>query len=160
MKLKTLLENKGYSIVMTRDQDVSLDSLNKSSGSRHKRDLIARVGLINTSAARFFISIHTNTLVSDPAENGSIVYYSRRFPQSRALADFMQKELNGLNIGGEKRKQQKPLVNRYYILGSTRIPGVLIETAFLSNYKEREALKTEAFLDKLAAAVAEERSGF
>ncbi len=155
MKLKTLLEKKGYSIVMTRDKDVSLDSLNNKSSSRHKRDLIARVGIINTSAAQFFISIHANTLVSDPAENGSIVYYSRKFPRSRALADYMQKELNGIKVGGDKRKQQKPLVNRYYILSCSRVPGVLIETAFISNDKERQALKTETFLDSLAAAIAE-----
>jgi N-acetylmuramoyl-L-alanine amidase len=154
-KLKTLLETKGYTIVMTRDQDISLDNLSKASTSRHKRDLIARTGIINASSAQFFISLHVNSLTSDSAENGSIVYYSRRFPQSQALADFVQKELNALKINGARRKQQKPLINRYYVLGCSTIPGILIETAFISNSIEKELLKTEAFLDELTAAVAE-----
>jgi N-acetylmuramoyl-L-alanine amidase len=155
LKLKALLEHKGYTVVMTRDKDVSLDNLNQSSSSRHKRDLIARVGIINGCDAQIFISIHINSLVSDPSENGSIVYYSGKYPQSKALANFLQKELNAVKPEGTERKQQRPLVNRYYILGCSRVPGVLIEAAFITNLRECEMLKTELFLDRLAAAAAE-----
>lgn len=46
-------------------------------------------------------------------------------------------------------------VKGYYILSCARVPGVLIETAFLSNAKEKELLKTEAFTDTIAASIAE-----
>ena len=51
LKLKTLLEHKGFKVILPRDQDVSLDNLNQASGSRHERDLIARVAIINASNA-------------------------------------------------------------------------------------------------------------
>jgi N-acetylmuramoyl-L-alanine amidase len=155
LKLKTHLEEKGYAVILTRDKDVSLDSLNNSSSSRHKRDLIARADIINAGSAQLFLSIHVNSLTSDPAENGSIVFYSRRFMQSKALADFMQKQLNGIKIGSHNRKRQVPLFNRYYILGSSNIPGVLIETAFITNHREKEMLATDGFLNALAVAIAE-----
>jgi N-acetylmuramoyl-L-alanine amidase len=155
LKLKTLLEHDGYIVVLTRDSDVSLDNLNKSSPSRHERDLIARTDIINTGSAQLFLSLHVNSIDGDPSENGSIVFYGGKFPQSRTLALYLQYELNAIAIDGAVRQQHTPLHGRYYLLGRTDIPGVIVETAFISNARERELLTTEEFLGQLAEAIAE-----
>lgn len=155
LKLRALLEEKGYLVVMTREKDIALDHLNKSSSSRHRRDLIARADIINKSAGQLFISIHVNSLPDKPSENGSIVYFGKRFKQSKALADYIQKELNSVKIDGIIRMPHTPLINRYYILGCTAVPGVLVETAFMTNAREREMLQSEVFQKDLVAAVAE-----
>jgi N-acetylmuramoyl-L-alanine amidase len=154
LKLKTLLERRGYSVVLTRDSDVSLDNLNRSSGSRHERDLIARADIVNASNALLFLSIHVNSMGDDPAENGSVVFFGSKFPQSKILALYIQGELNKVTAGGESRKPHAPMHGRYYLLSCTGIPGVIVETAFISNARERALLTSEEFLGQLAEAIA------
>ena len=67
---------------------------------------------------------------------------------------YLQSELNNVMIEGKTRKSHTPGSGRYYILGYTDIPGVIVETAFISNEKEREMLTTEEFLGQLATAIA------
>jgi len=152
-KLKKLLEREGYAVIMTRNADVSLDGLNRSSRSRHKRDLNARVGIINGSGADLFISIHVNSLADDPSENGSIVFYGSRFPQSEILAQEIQNALNGIAADG-CRKQHRALKAGFFLLRFSEIPGVIVETGFITNKKDRELLMSDAFLNRLAEAVA------
>lgn len=152
-KLKTILERQGYKIVLTRDKDISLDDLNQSSSSRHERDLIERVGIINTSNAQLFLSIHVNSH-NNPAESGSIVFYNDKFVESKALAFYIQNELNKITLDGMSRKQHRPTTGNYYILNNSNVHGVIIETAFITNINEKALLTTEDFLDKLAAAIA------
>ncbi|SHI00058.1 N-acetylmuramoyl-L-alanine amidase [Sporobacter termitidis DSM 10068] len=155
LQLKTLLERRGYTVVLTRDSDVALDNLNKASSSRHKRDLIARVGIINSSSARLFLSIHVNSLAGDPSESGSLVFYGAKFPQSKALAASVQNALNAITVDGKARKQHAPLPGRFYVLNGSNVPGVLIETAYITNSREKELLASEDFLCRLAAAIAD-----
>lgn len=152
-KLKALLEREGCTVVMTRNADVSLDGKNRSSRSRHTRDLNARTGIINGSGADLFISIHVNSLEGDPSENGSIVFYGSKFPQSEILAQEIQKELNGI-AADCGRKRQKALSAGFFLLRYTEIPGVIVETGFITNKKDRELLMSDAFLNRLAEAVA------
>jgi N-acetylmuramoyl-L-alanine amidase len=93
-KLKAVLEREGCSVIMTRNADVSLDGLNRSSSSRHKRDLNARVGISNGSGADLFISIHVNSLAGDSSEKRLHRLYGSRFPQSEILAHEIQNALN------------------------------------------------------------------
>lgn len=155
LMLKELLEEEGYAVVMTRDTDTALDSLNQSSSSRHMRDLIARAGIINRSGAMLFLSIHVNSMASNPRESGSIVFYGSRFKQSRILAYYIQNELNSIKAAGRDRVHNTPLRGRkYYILNTARVPGVIVETAFITNPEERALLATDDFVGQLAAAIA------
>lgn len=154
MKLKALLEQKGYTAVLTREADVSLDGLNQSSPSRHLRDLNARVGIINSSGARLFLSVHVNSMVADPSQSGSLVFYSRESRESRMLAYFIQDALNRAKAEGVVRRKNDPLPGRYYLLVGTLVPGVIIETAYITNPAELALLATESFQQQLAEAIA------
>ena len=109
---------------MTRDDDISLESLDHSGSGRHKRDLNARVSLINTSNAQLFVSIHVNS-------------------SGRPKAD------------GIKRTIHNPQKGDYYLLNRTDIPGVIIETAFISNAKEKKLLGGDTFRTQIASAISE-----
>lgn len=154
LKLRDALIKKGFRVVMTREEDVSLDSLNNSSQSRHRRDLIARMSIVNGSHAELFVSIHADSNARHPAADGSIVLYGDTFPHNQSLALCIQRALNGITVNGKKRTVHDPREGDYYLLNHAQIPGVIVETAFLTNAAEHELLKQDAFRDKLARAVA------
>lgn len=155
LRLRTVLEKKGYRIIMTREADEALDKRNTLSKSRHKRDLIARTHIINSGCASVFISIHVNSNFNDPSMDGSYVFYNAGSEDSKDLALHIQRALNSINVRGEPRTKNAPLAGRYHILVNSKIPGVLVETAFISNNRERELLKTEEFRQRLAEAIAD-----
>lgn len=154
-KLKAIMERKGYTIVMTREEDVSLDGLDHSSQDRHKRDLNARVDIIGHSNAQLFISIHVNCNLKKPATDGAIVFYNNKFQESETLAYHIQRVLNDMIVNGKKRTAHDPQQAKFYILSNSQIPGVIVETAFISNAEERKLLTSDKFREQLASAIAD-----
>lgn len=154
-KLKAYLEDYGYEAVLTRSKDVALDSHSGRGDTRQERDLNVRTNIINESGADLFVSIHVNSLPDSPSTSGSIVYYNDKISKSRELARSIQKALNGVTASNYKRKAQNSRKADYYVLRNSDVPGVLVETAFITNKKERELLATDAFRDKLAKAILE-----
>ncbi|HEX2944718.1 MAG TPA: divergent polysaccharide deacetylase family protein [Clostridia bacterium] len=152
-KLKLRLEQKAYKVIMTREKDISLDDRNESSSSRHQRDLNARLDVINNSNAQMFLSIHVNCNLSKPATDGSIVFFGEKFPQSRQLAYLVQRSFNSMVVDGVKRTVHDPQTSNYFLLKHSRIPGVIAETAFISNAEERRRLTEAPFQEQLAEAL-------
>lgn len=154
-KLKSSLEQKEYKVVMTREEDVSLDYLCDMDTSRHQKDLYARTDIINSCNAQLFVSIHVNCNFNKPATDGSIVLYSEKFSQNRTLAYSVQRALNNMLLNGRERTIHDPQKGGFYILKFSQVPGVIVETAFLSNMEERRLLQTGEFQQQLAAAIGE-----
>lgn len=152
-RLCFFLEQKGYKVIMTRNDDTSLDTLDSSSKSRHQRDLNARVNIINNSNAQLFVSIHVNCNLKKPSTEGAIVFYNNKFEQSKTLAYNIQRNLNSIDIGNRKRTVHNPTPAKYFVLGNAGIPGVLVETAFISNKVERLEMTKESFRENTAKAV-------
>lgn len=152
-KLRSSLEQKGYKIIMTREDDISLESLDTSSKSRHQRDLNARVNIINNSNAQLFISIHVNCNLKKPSTEGAIVFYNNKYEQSKSLAYSIQRALNNIEINNRKRTVHNPTQAKYFVLGYANIPGVLVETAFISNKTERQEMLKETFRENTANAI-------
>ncbi|HOQ01980.1 MAG TPA: N-acetylmuramoyl-L-alanine amidase [Acetivibrio clariflavus] len=153
-KLMNLLVKKGYTVIMTRENDISLESLDASGKNRYLRDLNARVNIINKSNAQLFVSIHVNCNNKKPSTDGSIVFYNDKFEQNKDLAYSIQRELNNMIVNGKKRTIHDTVKAKYYILKNSDIPGVLVETAFISNAKERQLLLKESFREDIAEAIA------
>ena len=152
--LKAQLEPNGYTVIMTREEDISLDSLSETGSSRHLRDLTARVNIINKSNAQLFISIHVNCNIRKPKTDGSIVFYSENFQQNIPLADSIQRALNSMTYNGKTRAIHDPQIANYFILDNSKIPGVLVETAFISNSAEQEFLANSKYRETLAKSIA------
>lgn len=155
-RLKVYLEQKGYKVILTRDTDKSLDSLSNGGGSRHQRDLRARVDIINKSNAQLFLSIHGNCHTKNLDADGSIVLYNERLAQNKTLAYCVQRALNSIIIDGKKRTVHDPQNgSSFYLLNFSKVPGVIIETVFISNQKERELIGQDGFRDDIAKAIAD-----
>lgn len=152
-RLKYYLELKGYTVILTREEDISLDKLSNKGGSRHQRDLNARVDIINNSNAQLFISIHVNCNLRKPQTDGSIVFFNDKYPQNEMLAYSIQRALNDMSYENKKRTLHEPQKGDYFLLEHSKIPGVIVETAFLSNIMERELLKHPKFRDEIAKEI-------
>lgn len=156
LKLKNLLEKSGVNVVMTRSSDVALDNLNDKSSYRHKRDLMARVDIINKSQPDLFISIHVNAEKSSPNTRGPMVFYYRQSQKSRELAVILQRRLNeAYNNSNQLVKERNPNPNSsMYLLCNTKCPGVIAELGFITNPIDRKMLKTEEFQNEISKAIA------
>lgn len=154
-KLAAFLEQKGYKVILTREEDISLEKADGTGGSRHQRDLNTRVDVINNSNAQLFLSIHVNCNLNKPSTDGAIVFYGDKFEQNKTLAYCIQRALNGMVVNGKKRTIHDPQQGNYFLLTHAKIPGAIVETAFISNTAERQLLTTDEFREQLARAIAE-----
>jgi len=150
LKLRELLLSEKANVEMTRDMDISLDGRNELSSSRHKRDLLARVEMFNSGKYDLFISIHVNRS-SNPKAMGPITLYGGNLPSSALLAYNIQEKLNLLMKQELKVDiNRKPAKEDFFILRHSKIPGVLVETGFMSNNREKKLLKDTKYQEKIA----------
>ncbi len=152
-KLKSILVKQGYKIIMTREEDISLESLDNSRKSRHMRDLAARSDIINSSNAQLFLSIHVNSNFKKPTTSGAIVFFNKKYEQNKTLALCIQNQLNNMVVDGKKRSTHSPVQAKYYVLDYTDVPGVIVETGFISNEEERQELVKDTFRLELAKSI-------
>lgn len=152
--LKQELLNRKSFVTMTRDRDVSLEKPG-AIGSRHVRDLNARVEMFNSGKHDYFISIHVN---SSPKKSslGPLILYSKKIPESVVLAKCIQKSLNKHVIKySDEDAVHRPVSSDFFILESSNIPGVILETGFITNDLEKELLQKKDYQAALAKAVAD-----
>jgi len=155
LKLKGMVEKEGANVIMTRKKDTALDHLNKKSEYRHKRDLIARVDIINNSRPDIFLSLHVNAEKSSPKIAGPMVFYYYDSIKSRQLAQYLQKKLEDVYIkAGHTVPKRKPYGNTsLFILKNTRAPGAIVEMGFITNAKDRQLLTTKDFQNQITQAM-------
>ncbi|MDP4182935.1 MAG: N-acetylmuramoyl-L-alanine amidase [Bacillota bacterium] len=154
-KLKVYLEQMGYKVVMTRENDMSLENLSGKDGTRHQKDLNARVDIINSNNAQLFLSIHGNCHVKNLNADGSLVFFNNRFQQNKTLAYCVQRALNNIIVDGKKRTIHDPVEGNYFLLNNAKIPGAIVETGFLTNEAELRYLMRDSFRDQIAIAIAQ-----
>lgn len=155
IKLKRVLERSGAKVVMTRTKDESLDYKNNKSKSRHKRDLIARVDIINEVNPDVFLSLHVNAERNSPATRGPMVFYYRTSEESRRLAELIQARLEEVyKSAGQEVRKRKPYANSsLFLLCNAKTPGVIIEMGFMTNATDRKLLQNAEFQNKIASAI-------
>lgn len=146
-KVKKILEKKGVTVVMTREDDTMLSK--NSNGSQKVQDMKERVKLINETGPEFAVSIHQNSY-HDEAIHGAQVFYYKHSAEGEQLAAVMQKAL--LSIDKENRRQAKA-DDTYYLLKRTEVPTIIVECGFLSNREEAEKLVTDDYQQQVAEAI-------
>lgn len=133
-RLKRLLGESGYEVVMTRTEDVYVP-------------LPDRVALANGLRADAFVSIHLNSFPQPGAQWGTEVYYWT--PQSYPLAASIYRNLLVL-LG---RKGNGIRQRQLYVVRHTLMPSVLVEPCYLNHPEEEELLRDENFREKIALAI-------
>lgn len=144
-KLKKSLEDEGYKVYMTREDDNDL-------GDNKASDLSARCKMKKETNCDVFISIHQNKFNIERCF-GAQVWYSNN-TNSSTLAEQIQESLKQ-NTDDNNKRLAKPAKDQYKILrDGYEGASVIVECGFLSNYHEEKLLQTEAHQDKIVKGIA------
>jgi len=146
-KLAAALESHGGKVTFTRESDI--DYYTRGRGGKRK-DLLTRIEIMENSGAEIFISVHCNAFRGGNL-SGAQVFYSPKFAQNKILAERLQQALKEFPPGN-KRQAKEDL--RILLLNDTKIPGVLIETGYLTNQKEAVLLADNDYQQKLVEQIA------
>jgi len=134
LRLRSLLQNSGYRVIMTRDSDVFVP-------------LPTRVAIANSYPNAIFVCIHFNSATRSGANGIETYFYSR---DSLALASAIHYNLVG-NTSTPNRGVRR---RGYYVLRKTRIPAVLVECGFLTNPTEARNAQNSGYRQVLAENIA------
>ncbi len=150
LKLKSALEEKGFSVVMTRQEDKGL--YEDASHNMKSQDMQRRIALINEAEPVLTVSIHQNSY-GDAGVKGPQVFYFQHSAEGEKLAKTLQEYLNrGLEV--EREREAKPNTS-YYLLKRSEDVLVIAECGFLTNPDEAALLQTEEYQNKVAKALAD-----
>lgn len=146
--LKSKLESYGAKVILTRNKDISLENIYKDNDYRHKRDLKARVYMINSQNIDVFISLHVNAITNNPYAKGPMIFYNKDNVKSRIVAECVQNILN--KIAGTNRE---PYTADFYLLKNAKKPGILLEMGFITNEHDKNLLLDKKYLSKLCEGI-------
>lgn len=136
LRLKKLLENEGFKVYMTRDDDTFIN-------------LYDRPGIANELGADAFVSVHANAASRSSAEGAMVLYYPNDGRDNKTFADIMRDSLvEGLNTPDKGIIQRPKLV----VIRETKMPAVLLELGFLTNPREEKLLSQNDYRQKCAEA--------
>lgn len=149
LKCRTVLEQNGIRVLMTRETDCSLED----SGVSNKKasDLRNRKAAIAGAAPNCAVSIHQNSF-PDSSQHGAQVFYQAGNENSQRLASLIQAQT--VYLTGEENKREIKPNSDYYLLRDNAVPTVIAEVCFLSNPSEAEMITDENMQEKAAFAIA------
>ncbi len=142
LKLRTMLEENGATVILTRDGAYDLAS--EGADNRKREDMKKRVEIINGDTPDLFISIHLNAY-PNPSVKGAQAFYQKDNHASKYLASIIQGRLQKLT--GTKMVEKS---GDYYILNNSTKPGILVECGFISNADDLGNLKQDSYQEKIA----------
>lgn len=148
-KVESCLSDSGYTVYMTRTEDVALCSGNEK--SKKLADMQNRVKLIEDAGPALTVSIHQNSYSA--GTKGAQVFYYTKSESGKKLAHIMQNTIKEL-VQSDNHRVEKPN-DSYYMLRKVSGPLVIVECGFLSNPEEEALLKDDAYQQKMAAAICE-----
>ena len=138
LRMKTLLEELGAEVVLTREADETLS-------------LDERVRIANSNEADLFVSIHCNYYEDDASISGLECYY---YAESDIGKQCAEKILDTIADGGDVDTRNTK-ESDFYVLKRTKVPAVLVELGYLSNAKECQLLAKDEYRDTLEKELVE-----
>lgn len=137
LELEKILKSAGFETAMSRRTDMEISLAN-------------RAELANSTEADLFISIHCNGFTNSGARGTEVYSYmgnSEGEKLSKTVLECLCDELGTLNRGTKKEN--------FAVLRLTKMPAILIETAFITNPEEEQMMLEEGFSERAAKAIAE-----
>jgi len=139
LRLGRALQNMGYTVEYTRTTDVEID-------------LEPRVQFANRLQADVFLSIHANSLASrNSSVSGVETYHAPGATLGFALATMVHQQV----ISATGARDRGVRSARFYVIRHTTMPGILLETGFVTNPQEAANLSNPAYQERLAQATAQ-----
>ncbi len=148
LKLQSLLEQAGSTVILTRsDENAIYDLDSKTLRQKKVSDIHNRVKIGNESSADLFVSIHLNKV---PQEQywGWQCFYKDGDENSKKLAKLLQENLNEAIQKENKRVEMR--IDNVYIIKHVEIPISIVECGFLSNEEEEKQLLNDEYQNRLA----------
>ena len=141
MKLKELLEKKGYTVIMTRTSDKeTISNIERAEvGNKNNADLVVRV--------------HADSSPNNSVEGASMLVPGEvGYAKSIAKTSRKYGEIIFQALLEEVKMKSRGIVTRKDLTGFnwSRVPVVLIEMGFLSNPEEDKLLNSSDYQNKIA----------
>jgi N-acetylmuramoyl-L-alanine amidase len=166
LRLRTLLEARGYRVLLTRSDDSKL-------APAQRTDLERRADVANRAPADLFLSVHFNS--AQPTVRGTETYVLT--PQfQRSSADDKKDDSTNKFLPGNRQDFANVMLGyhlhrtlladlktsdrgykraRYVVLCFAECPAALIEAAYLSNDAEARKVATPEYRQQIAQAIAD-----
>ncbi len=149
--LKSELEAKGFTVVMTRTEDKMLYSEEENiKGMRKLSDLKNRVKVAENYPNAIFVSIHMNSFGASEY-SGLQVYYAEDDSGSMALANAIQSSVKE-SLQPDNNRVTKCGKN-LYLLEKSPVTSVIVECGFLSNEAECKKISEKEYQKELSFAI-------
>lgn len=146
-KLGQILEQYGARVIFTREGDI--DYYTRGKGGK-RNDLLKRIEIIENSGAELFISIHCNAF-RNVKLSGAQVFYNPQFAENKIIAERLQGAIRGLLPNNKRLAKSDTSI---LLLKGSKIPGVMIETGYLTNQQEAKLLIDSTYQEKLVEHIA------
>ena len=141
LKLRDNLEEKGYKVYMTRDNDEGLYEKGNTVKEKKREDLNRRVEMKKETECDIFVSIHQNMFPQSKCYGAQVWYASN--DNSYNLATIVQDSIKE-SVKDNNKRVAKPAAEAYLILRDKyEGASILVECGFLSNPDEEARLKSD-----------------
>ncbi len=145
-ELKSICEDLGFKVVMTRKDENGLYS--PFASNKKRSEMEKRSQIISQSGGDVLLSVHMNSFPLS-STRGAQVFYGVGNAEGKILAESIQQSLYQ-NIEFAKAVAKE---GDYYVLNCTSMPGALIEFGFLSNAAEEKLLVQKEYRRSICNAV-------
>lgn len=153
IKAKKILEDSGYTVIMTREEDVALCT--GSEKNKKMTDLRNRVEIIDEAEPAVAVSIHQNSF-SAGTKGAQVFYYAasgNEETEGKKLAGILQNTIR--DVIGDNNKRVEKGNSSYFMLKNVTCPFAIVECGFLSNPVEEALLREENYQQKMAEGICE-----
>ena len=148
-KLSDILASNGYTVYMTRTEDVALCQGDER--SKKLADMKNRVAMIEEKTQSLIVSINQNSFSA--GTRGAQVFYHTKSEEGKRFAGILQQTIREA-VGDDNHRVEKAN-HSYYMLRKVSCPLVIVECGFLSNPEEEALLQDEKYQKKMAQGIAQ-----
>ena len=152
-RLKELLQQCGFRVIMTRETDTLIGAGDAQTiRGRKQQDLSARLALTQSESPCVLVSIHQN-YYTDGKYDGAQVFYTENHQKNQPLAQAIQHRIQ-THLQPNNDRQIKTVGSEIFLLYHCQAPAVMVECGFMSNEKELSLLKNEEYQSQMAFCIA------
>ena len=146
LKLKHILESRGYKVLMTREShDVNISNMERAIfANENNADMVVRIHADGSNDSGV-----TGACILIPSKDGQ--YTSGIFSDSSECAKYVNENMknNGFKVNGIFERSDLTGFNW------SKVPVVLVEMGFMSNYTEDQNMASPQYQEKMMKCIAD-----